>query len=136
MNIEFVLYCHWWAWPEKLRNVGDHVTKGNYFHIGLKISVAYDPSAPSMTLKTIGDTTSPSTSSEIISWSFRNTAKVTDFHAEITWLSGDTDAVKGIVQKEPGMYQYSFSILHNEQRQLGFDVDLSYQYSQQVLTST
>ena len=86
-----------------------------------------------MTLKTIGDTSSPMTSTEIISWSLRDTDKMTDFHAEITWLSGDTDTFKGLVQKEPGKYQYSFSILHNEQRQLGFDMDLLYQYQQQDL---
>ena len=99
----------------------------------MKVSVAYDTSSTSMTLKTIGDTSSPSTSTEILSWSFRNNEKMTDFHAEMTWLSGDTDTIKGTIQKEPGLYQYSFSILHNEHRQLGFDLDLSYQYSQQVV---
>ena len=87
-----------------------------------------------MTLKTIADTTSPSTSTEVISWSFRNDAKMTDFHAEITWVSGDTDTLKGLVQKEPGHYQYSFSTLHNEHRHFGFDLDLSYQYHQAVST--
>ena len=86
-----------------------------------------------MSLKTIGDTSSPMTSTEIISWSFRNTDSMTDFHAEITWVSGDTDTFKGLVQKEPGKYQYSFSILHNEQRQLGFDLDLLCQYDQEEL---
>ena len=38
-----------------------------------------------------------------------------------------------LVQKEPGKYQYSFSVLHNEQRQIGFDLDLLCQYDQEEL---
>ena len=103
-----------------------------FYPSGLKVSVSYDNDATSMTLKTIGDTSSPTTSTEIISWSLRNSESMTDFHAEITWVSGDTNTLKGLVQKEPGKYQYSFSILHNEQRQLGFDLDLLCQYHQDL----
>ena len=84
------------------------------------------------TLETVWDTKRENTTTEILYVGLQKSGSSYFYNGQFTWSNMDIDEISGNIEKNPGKFLSTLSILHNNERQFGFDMTIVSEIGQGV----